>query len=579
MAESMIPKGGFLDYSQVEAWYKQYADLPGNQIARIISGRTVQRNIPLLGDLFRTVTARAPWRFNITKQTFRATITARWGNRNRLDLTVENQSYIGLHAFQATFAATSHARASAGSSHSVSQPAFQLADAARYIAITSANQRNHRFSLHSTISILNIKIDASRSNWQAFTADARMLEAGATPAEMAAFPLWPADPPYKPAFDRKTFLAAAPSFEVWLDWYEPIVDGKAPWGLPRDLADSIEMRIALGDSRGEGGKEFWERDADEVNPEIKVWVDTARAAASMHQPVDDVIEPPAGPGPQFAVIEGKLAAIGNAPQNSELASQRNLHQRLAKQSADFAAECQRISNRHPSLANAASEYALLLSTEIETLDVTGVWSVGGSLAGFATAFLEQNAKRTLTEPLEPHLAAQLQSIVRQHGAFILGFEEGRDLVNRADEFLIDRTRLEEIAQPGNRLIDELSSNRDLVEETTIAIIKPTRDVVHELGWLAGRNGHTAYLIVRNSVRSIIKFSVGEDRSLVTLYGGLAIGAEIVGMPVREFTLAAMPFVRDYAQTLLQFFAHSPEMHAYVQWAIKLIEDDSEQRKE
>lgn len=131
--------------------------------------------------------------------------------------------------------------------------------------------------------------------------------------------------------------------------------------------------------------------------------------------------------------------------------------------------------------------------------MTGIWSVGGSLACFFQAYREQNVAKTLAEPLEPQLDALLQSVVKQHGVFVMGFEEGRDLVQRADEFAIDPVRLSQIKASGAAVLDELTDNHELVDDRTRALHKPVRDAVKEFGWATSRVGYSAYLIVRNSV--------------------------------------------------------------------------------
>ncbi|WP_162901697.1 hypothetical protein [Breoghania sp. L-A4] len=48
---------------------------------------------------------------------------------------------------------------------------------------------------------------------------------------------------------------------------------------------------------------------------------------------------------------------------------------------------------------------------------------------------------------------------------------------------------------------------------------------------------------------------------------------MVGDANAEFIRAAVPVLQQYGSQLLVFFNHSPEMRAYVEWALKVLEDD------
>lgn len=292
----------------------------------------------------------------------------------------------------------------------------------------------------------------------------------------------------------------------------------------------------------------------------------------MASPKSSPVTPEAGPGPQYGVRDGKLAILSAVPTEDEQTAQERLVARLKRDLAALVELSKPIGNSHPHLAGAIAEYRELMSVNIDELDVTGLWAVGSSLAGYAQAFREQNVARTLSEPLEPQLDGLLQSVVRQHGALILGFEEGRDLVRRADEFALDRDRLAEIEEPGNELLGELSENSELVDDATRAVHTPVRDYLHDVGWAVNRAGYTGYLIIRNSVRAAIHLTVGREINIAAIAGALVGVSAIAGDPSMEFLRATLPFLREYGAQLCAFFNHSPEMRAYVEWALSVIEE-------
>ncbi len=234
-------------------------------------------------------------------------------------------------------------------------------------------------------------------------------------------------------------------------------------------------------------------------------------------------------------------------------------------------------NQYPELANAADEYEELVNAELSELDVTGMWSVGGSLAAFSRAYARQMTDRTIAEPLEPQLDAALASVVRNHGAFILGFREARDLVERADRFALEADVIAEIEKPGNVLLNELTDNAQLVDAETRRLHRPVRDAVTEYDWQTSRAGYAAYLIVRKAVYAMIRYTVGQGAppgvAAATLIGLALGGSTLLGDPNAEFIRAAVPVLRQHGAQILAFFNHSPEFRAYVEWALNVLDAD------
>jgi hypothetical protein len=205
-------------------------------------------------------------------------------------------------------------------------------------------------------------------------------------------------------------------------------------------------------------------------------------------------EPPSGPGPQYEPRNGKLAEVESPPREDEAKAQAGFHRHLQTDAHLLAESLQRVANRFPELADAAKEYSVLLKRDVAEVDVTAIWIVGASLISFAPAYREQNVARTLADPLEPPLDALLQAVVRKHGAFMMGFEQGRDLVSRADQFAVGPVRLAEIEPFGSPVLGELTNNSKLVDEKTRALHRPVYDSVTEFGWSVSRVGYSAYLI-------------------------------------------------------------------------------------
>jgi len=288
-------------------------------------------------------------------------------------------------------------------------------------------------------------------------------------------------------------------------------------------------------------------------------------------------EPTITEGPNFELKGSKLAGSHSFPRTDEAAGQTKLHEQLKR--AIVAAEpmLAKVENKFPEIVSAYREYAAILDADTDEVDVVALWSVGGALLSFADSYREQNRDRTLAEPLEPQTAGALQSITRLHGAFVMGFDEGRDLVLKADEFLLNAATVEAVSDPGNALLEVFAADKRLIESRTLKQNKPVRDYVHEYGWTSTRVGYSAYIIVRNGVVSLLKLVVGTEINVTTLTGATLAASAMAGDPNAEFVRTALPVIHQNAANMLAFFGHSPEFRAYIEWALSVLGEDNKAR--
>lgn len=285
-------------------------------------------------------------------------------------------------------------------------------------------------------------------------------------------------------------------------------------------------------------------------------------------------EPRAGIGPSYEPRGGKLALSTHPPREDEIEPQRRLHERLRTKAEQLSATLANAGNQYVELIRAVDDYANVLRSEIEGIDVVSLWSVGGSLHALKDAYEKQAVDRTIAPALEPQMAAALSGLVRDHGAFVLGFEEGRVLVERADKFLLQRDLIAEIQEPGEELLGQLADNEKLVDEPTRRVHADIRDVLRDADWAATRTAFAAYVSIRNAFRVLIKFSVGKDPNLAAMAGAITAGSALVGDPNCEFVRVALQVVVNHGNQLLAFFNHSPEFRSYVEWALHTLEQES-----
>jgi hypothetical protein len=278
-------------------------------------------------------------------------------------------------------------------------------------------------------------------------------------------------------------------------------------------------------------------------------------------------------GPKFQLRGSKLAAAITPPGNLEMDLQAKLHQEIRSVLKAADGELLRVENKYPELAKTVRMYAALLEADIQELNVVGVWSVGGALYGFTESYREQNAANTLSVPLEPGIAATLKNLTRMHGAFVMGFAESRDLVEKSVDFEFSTTRWDEISQAGNNLIDVLIDDATLIDDAARRINKPIAEYVHEFGWHTSRGGYIAYITVRNGIFALLSATFGSEKSIAIVASTLISTSALAGDPSAEFIRSAIPVILRHSSDMLTFFNHSPEFRGYIEWALSLLADD------
>lgn len=282
-------------------------------------------------------------------------------------------------------------------------------------------------------------------------------------------------------------------------------------------------------------------------------------------------EPLVAGGPDFVLKGPKLSLAKVPPENAVDQVQAALHGRLRTQITRFRGSIAKLENRFPDLVSTTKLYADLLEPDTPDLDLVGIWSIGSVLMSLEHAYRVYEPDTSFTAALEPTDQAALAAISRMHGAFMMGFQETRDLVLRADEFAREVVT-EEVARAGDTLIEGLVDPR-IVDDETLRLNTPIRNFVHAAGWTSTRVGFSAYLTVRNGLIAMMRLVVGNNPSALELMGGAAIIAEVAGLSTSQFLNVAVPWLQQNSGAVLSFFSHSPEARAYAEYVLALVDDN------
>ncbi len=139
------------------------------------------------------------------------------------------------------------------------------------------------------------------------TADINRLAQGKMPYELARMPLWVDYIPDEIAKNwqglKNSLNRLDEGWQVWIDWYADILVGRNRAGLPDDLAEELDLKIATQDD------EWWQSDVATINKEIADWTLQALVEAGERGSDNDdeiLLQLPAAFG--FGIRDNKIFA-------------------------------------------------------------------------------------------------------------------------------------------------------------------------------------------------------------------------------------------------------------------------------
>ncbi|MGX1785113.1 hypothetical protein ACWIGM_00145 [Bosea sp. NPDC055332] len=194
-------------------------------------------------------------------------------------------------AAAAARAATAYAAAAADAAATDDARAAIRAAAAGHVARSAAAYAaadDADDAARTTVRAAAAVVDAAAA-WMASRRDALTLIAEG-PRALAEAPLWP-DRSAPPVFEAawREFSASVARFDgaadwigVWLDWYKALRDGRAPWGLAREVGERILIEAMLWP------QEDWHKGALHINPRIRTLIEVEREELEESADLDEM---------------------------------------------------------------------------------------------------------------------------------------------------------------------------------------------------------------------------------------------------------------------------------------------------
>ncbi len=237
----------------------------------VIASRVALRVLPLLNDLFEAGNIEADYLTDIFQPTLRAMFTSE----------VAGKYPASAKSIARTAVYASRAVDIVDAVDVVSEVAF----AAIYAVVNSADSTYVAEVANATgfaaevasrfVTVINVANSAAFID--AYVADANSLDQGMSPEYLARQPLWgggqPDDLGKMWRGLKRNLLALDEDWQVWTDWYEDVLAGRNRAGLPDDLVEELDLKIALQEN------DWWERGPAKVNGDIAAWTEAALAEA------------------------------------------------------------------------------------------------------------------------------------------------------------------------------------------------------------------------------------------------------------------------------------------------------------
>ena len=278
----------------------------------------------------------------------------------------------------------------------------------------------------------------------------------------------------------------------------------------------------------------------------------------------DVPEP--GPGSIFVATAAGFELDPRLPEETERndAVQNALHISITRRIERLRDAIARISNTHPILAAEFADYAVFVGPDLAELDVASLWSAGSGLSEFVRAFDTQDPSSTITPPLEPETLAEFRALLRDHTAFILGFDTGRKLTERAAALHAVERRPEEI------------------KDAALAVLRP---MLNTPRLLAGRAQHLVQSLTRAledwpaKTFSLLVGSVETGKNSLIAFGrafepiilsfaGADLALTLAGVKHADTLRAAALFLHDNCDAVTAFIASDPQLTEWLLWLIE-----------
>ncbi|MBO0663962.1 leucine-rich repeat domain-containing protein [Jiella sp. MQZ9-1] len=300
---------------------------------------------------------------------------------------------------------------------------------------------------------------------------------------------------------------------------------------------------------------------------------SVQIARSITDYLDREPPPTAAPGPSLIATPEGFEIADDAPSPAERRdpTQQALLERLKARLDRFAGPlAQRCGNSHRTLCDEFAIYQSFAAAPIDALNIGALVDAGTALSSLVKRLTPPLPAGVMSEALEPDILAELETILTAHARLIMGFAEGRDLVQRVAVFAAQIDKPAERAAETRNILAPMRETKGLLApqaKTLVASLEGSIAVASQQGLEALATGiQTGGRFLGDIARVIARVcnSAAGPLTVVT------IGSAMAGNPSLTAYHAALTFLTHSAQPILAFAASQDEFRRLLQWTMEEI---------
>ncbi len=587
MAKTDIDK--IVDSKALQGWLEALPDAQQKLVGVILAHRLAMRVLPLVVSPADHKNGRFA---QLLKPAFRSCTYSRipsaWPKAMSVVPANDRSSMPRLTQGE-SMALTYNLRAASDAANAEAQIVWANADAAGRIAITNASAARSAASASASaasftspnLKATNINVSSTVSaaaeyaaaadtdSWLNLRHDIQLIEDGISNEELLRKPLWPEPPEWwSDAWsEMQNNLLSTENvkdrWDIWAAWYWNVANGLPAFEHLASKLPNIERRIALGDSR----KDFWNREAGEINREIAKWVGEAQEPEIDDTLSDDDFQSrPASI--ETKVHDGKVVLAHLDPLT-------DLNKNTAEAAAADLAKGLRDLASQAEAAQADPRIIAFLRTAADAIEKAAHDQAKLFESGRNQKALS-NYSDTVTNEWNPLLAAQYLGLVMQFAQVLNHFEAWREFVAAAvmaAEPIEPLELADELENIHTALAEEKSVFAENVLPTFQRFIASFRQAVRRLA------KEESSIPVLTQTLEAMQIDLGVSASNIVLsylqwgfqhYGGLAIqggGVVLDNIAIGAGGLAAAAVIGAVADKLRKYL---PEIYDPIVKFIKVL---------
>ena len=167
--------------------------------------------------------------------------------------------------------------------------------------------------------------------------------------------------------------------------------------------------------------------------------------------------------------------------------------------------------------------------------------------------------------------SQLQSLLRDHTTFIMGFHEGQELAARAAALRLLEVERVELARRARSVLTPMLDTSSLLAQQARTLIKAIDRALEAID-------EATYALIGAGVATATHSIIAFGRALAPYAGGAAVVAGLTGVnmatlsgdPKAEALRAALSYLAHNANALTAFAVHDAQLKVWLDWLISKI---------